>query len=92
MKTKNDVKEWDMELHELAKSFGDGDVSAWLMAYGALKEKILDGCSLGRYSNGVSMSNSILKDFSGYEYLMVIFAKMRVLDDVMRGQIEKEDG
>jgi len=92
MRTKNDVKEWDRELHELAKSFGEGDVSAWLMEYGALKEKILDGCSLGRYANGQHMSDLIIDQFVGYEYLAILFAKMKVLDDAMRGQIEKEDG
>lgn len=92
MKTKEGVIEWNTELHILAKSFGESDKSAWLMEYGNLKQKILDGCSLGRYANGLHMSDSIIKDISGYEYLAILFAKMKVLDDVMRGQIEKEEG
>ena len=91
MKTKEDVQEWDKELHKLAKGFGESDKSAWLREYGDLKQKILDGCSFGRYANGLHMSDSILKDISGYEYIAILFAKMKVLDDVMRGQIEKEE-
>jgi len=91
MTTKKDMIEWDAELHELAKSFGEGDKSAWLIEYGDLKQKILDECSFSRYANGLGMSDLIIGMSSGYEYLAIIFTKMKLLDDVMRGLIEKED-
>ena len=79
MKTKEDVQEWDKELHKLAKGFGESDKSAWLMEYGDLKQKILDGCSLDRYANVLHMSDSIIKNFSGYEYLAILFARSGTL-------------
>ena len=91
MATRKDIELWDKELHALATNFGEGDKAEWLMKYGDFKQKILDGCSLSRYSNVVSMSDSIIKDFSGYEHLAIIFAKMKILDDVMRGFIEEGD-
>ena len=91
MATRKDIELWDKELHTLATNFGEGDKAVWLREYGNLKQKILDGCSLGRYINGLNMSDLITKDFSGYEHLAIIFAKMKVLDDVMRGFIEEGD-
>jgi hypothetical protein len=91
MTTRKDIALWDKELHALATNFGDGDKTEWLMEYSGLKQRILDRCSLGRYSNGLSMSDSIIKDFNGYEYLAILFAKMKVLDDAVKGFIEEED-
>lgn len=91
MATKKDVKEWDTELHELAKSFGEGDKTMWLVDYTDLKQKVLDGCSLGRYANGLQVSDLIMNIFGGYERLAILFAKMKVLDDTIRGLIEEED-
>ena len=91
MTTRKDIELWDKELHALATNFGEGDKAEWLMEYGGLKQRILDRCSLGRYSNVLSISDSIIKDFNGYEYLAILFAKMKVLDDAMKGFIEEED-
>lgn len=91
MRTKEEVVGWASELYELAESFGEGDKTAWLMAYSELKQKVLDGCSLGRYANGLLMSDLIIDKFYGYEYLAILFAKMKILDAVIRGQIEEEN-
>lgn len=91
MTTKKDLKLWDNELHELAKRFGEGDKTEWLTEYIDLKQKILDGCTLGRYANGLQIADTIIDGFGGYEYLAVLFAKMKILNDAMRGFIELEE-
>jgi hypothetical protein len=90
MTTRKELEKWDGELHELAKRFGDGDKTEWLLEYIDFKQKILDGCNLSRYANGLQIADTILYGFGGYEYLAVLFAKMKLLDDAMRGIIEQE--
>ena len=92
MATKKELKIWDEELHELAKRFGEGDKTEWLMEYIDFRQKILDGCTLGRYANGLQIADTILDGFWGHEYLAVLFAKMKILDDALRGFIEIEEG
>jgi hypothetical protein len=53
-------------------------------------ENILEGCSLGRYANGLQIADAIIDSFGGYEYLATLFAKMKVLDELIRGIIEVE--
>lgn len=91
MATKKDLKLWDKELHELAKRLGEGDKIEWLTEYIDLRQKILDGCILSRYADGLLIADTILDGFGGYEYLAVLFAKMKILDDAMRGFIEIEE-
>lgn len=91
MATKKELKIWDKELHKLAKRFGEGDKIEWLTEYIDLRQKILDGCTLGRYANGLQMADAVIDGFGGYEYLAVLFAKMKILDDAMCGFIETEE-
>lgn len=90
MSTKKDVKKWDDKLHKLAERFGKSDQTEWLVEYTNLKEEILAGCSLGRYANGLQISDAIIASFGGYETLATVFAKMHVLDVLIRGIIEVE--
>jgi hypothetical protein len=90
MATKKDVVEWDNELHKLAKSYGERDQTEWLVEYTQFKEMILAGCSLGRYANGLQMADAIIADLGGYERLATLFAKMGILDDTIRGLLERE--
>lgn len=90
MSTKKDVKIWDNELYTLAERFGKSDKTEWLVEYTNLKEDILEGCSLGRYANGLQIADAIIDSFGGYESLATLFAKMKVLDELIRGIIEVE--
>jgi hypothetical protein len=90
MSTKNPLKLWDNELHKLAERFGKSDQTEWLVEYTNLKEDILEGCSLGRYANGLQIADAIIDGFGGYEYLATLFAKMSVLDELIRSLIEEE--
>jgi hypothetical protein len=89
MTTKKDVKKWDGELHKLAEHFGKSDKTEWLVDYTNLKEDILAGCSLGRYANALQIADAITDAFGGYESLATLFAKMKVLDVLIRGIIEE---
>jgi hypothetical protein len=91
MTTKKDVKEWDDKLHTLAERYGKSDLTEWLEEYTNFKEEILAGCSLGRYATGCQMSDAIIDSFGGYETLATLFAKMHVLDVLIRGIIEEGD-
>jgi hypothetical protein len=91
MSTRKDVQSWDSELHVLATRFGDGNKTEWLVEYTNFKEKVLDGCSLGRYANGLQIADAITDAFGGYEALATLFAKMKVLDDLIRGLLEEGD-
>ncbi len=91
MTTEKDLKGWGKELQELAKCFGTRDRSGWLRDYTNLKEKILAGCSLGRYANGLQIADTIIESFGGYEYLATLFARMDILDSVIRGLMEEEE-
>jgi hypothetical protein len=90
MTTKKDIKKWNNGLHELAERFGKSDKTEWLVDYTNFKEEILAGCSLGRYANALQISDAIIASFGGYETLATLFAKMQVLDVLIRGIIEVE--
>ncbi len=91
MTTKKDVKEWDDKLHTLVERYGKSDLTEWLEGYTNFKEEILAGCALGRYATGGQMSDAIIDSFGGYETLATLFAKMHVLDVLIRGIIEEGD-
>lgn len=90
MSTKKDIKKWDDKLHTLAERFGKSDQTEWLVDYTNFKEDILAGCSLGRYANGLQIADAIIDSFGGYESLATLFAKMHVLDVLIKGIIEVE--
>ena len=89
--TKKDIESWDSKLNALALRYGTSDTTKWLVEYNKLKEAVLEGCPLGRYANGIQIADEIIGSFGGYEYLAVLFAKMKVLDMLLRGIIEGEE-